>query len=359
MTFYEQRLSTDREEILRRVVNVGRQVSGAVSTAVEALLDRDEAACARVILGDLPINREVRAINRQCHRFIARHLPSGIHLRFVSAVLQMNVGLERIGDYAVTIAREGVQLSAAPTGALADELRALARQATTVLGHALDAFEGQDASLARHTKPEAKSVGRTFAQIYREFAQRGSDLPLTDALALLSVFHRLERVSDQAKNLCEDTLFELTGETKPPKRYEILFVDARGTIAAPLAAALGRKAFPESGNFSSAGYQAGDALAPELLTLASELSLDVSGPERLPSSVEELEKYHVIVGLNPGVRGQLKNLPYSTVFLQWDVPRLADAVTGADLHGKLRDLSRELSNQVLELMTTMRGDDAS
>jgi phosphate transport system protein len=359
MTFYEQRLATDREEIQQRVVAVGRTVGKAVRQAVRALLDQDEAACARVILADLPVNREVRAINRQCHRFIARHLPSGSHLRFVSAVLQMNVGLERIGDYAVTIAREAVQISNAPRGRLADELEALTEQAITVLGHALDAFEGQDASLARHTKPEAKTVGRTFAQTYRELAQRGSDLPLADAFALLSVFHRLERVGDQAKNLCEDTLFELTGETKPPKCYEILFVDARGTIIAPLAAALGRKGFPESGNYSAAGFQPGDALAPELVSLAAELSLDVSAPQPLPGSVEELERFHVIVALAPDVRRRLPGIPYSTAFLQWDVPRLADAPTGAELPAKLRELSRELSNQIHDLMTTMRGADAS
>ncbi len=359
MTFYEQRLATDREEIQRRVVAVGRQVTAAVRESVRALLEHDEAACARVILGDLPINREVRAINRQCHRFIARHLPSGSHLRFVSAVLQMNVALERIGDYAVTIAREGVQLPAAPRGRLAEELQELTDQATTVLGHALDAFEGQDASLARMTKPEAKSVGRTFAQTYRELTQQGSDLPLPQALAMLNVFHRLERVGDQAKNLCEDTLFELTGEAKPPKQYQVLFVDARATIAAPLAAALGRKTFPESGQYTAAGYQPGDALDPALLSLANELALEVPGPQPLPAQLQDLEQFHVIVGLTPGVRRELPAVPYSTAFLQWEVPRLADASSGADLPEKLRELSRELSNRIHDLMTTMRGEDAS
>jgi protein-tyrosine-phosphatase len=271
----------------------------------------------------------------------------------------MNVALERIGDYAVTIARESVQLASAPVGSLANDLVALADQATTVLGHALDAFEGKDASLARLTKPEAKSVGRTFARTYRDLTSQGTDLPLADAFALLTVYHRLERVGDQAKNLCEDTLFELTGEAKPPKRYEVLFVDARGSTAAPLAAALGRKAFPESASFSAAGYQVANALAPELLALAKELSLDVSGPDPLPTSVDDLERYHVIVGLVPDVRRHLSALPYSTALLEWEAPRLADAASGADLPEKLRELSRELSNQIYELMTTLRGEDAS
>ena len=71
---------------------------------MHALLTRDRELAAEVILGDLPINREVRAIDALCHAFVARHLPSAGHLRFVSSVLRLNVELERIGDYAVTIA---------------------------------------------------------------------------------------------------------------------------------------------------------------------------------------------------------------------------------------------------------------
>jgi len=102
MNGYERRLAEDKREIRRRVVAVGERVRAAVEMSVESLLRGDRAECARVILGDLPINREVRSINKLCHAFIARHLPSAGHLRFVSAVLQMNIGLERIGDYAVT-----------------------------------------------------------------------------------------------------------------------------------------------------------------------------------------------------------------------------------------------------------------
>ena len=361
MNGYEQRLAQDKAEIRKRVVAVSERVRLAVEAAVDSLLLLDHVACSRVILGDLPINREVRAINHLCHRYVARHLPSAGHLRFVSSVLQMNVALERIGDYAVTISREGVQLSTAPPPALAEPIRKLATQASQVLRRAISAFSEQNAELARETRPQASAAERTFGQLYRTLTEEGAQLPLADAFALLTVCHRLERVSDQAKNIGEDTVFELTGETKPAKRYRVLFVDARDTLVAPLAVALARKAFPESGEYSSAGFQAGENLARELVALADELSLDLEGlaPSKLSQAREYLSQFHVIVGLVPDVRLRLQEVPYATAFLQWQLPRLADAGETEPAGGRLRELSQQLSNEIHDLMVTMRGEGAS
>ena len=361
MSVYEERLAADKNEIRRRVAAVGERVGRAIGAAVEGLLQRDEAACSRVILGDLPVNRETRALSKLCHVFIARHLPSGSHLRFVSAVLQMNIALERIGDYAVTVAREGVQLTQAPPDSFAREIRQLTRQATSVLECALRAFSEGNAELARETKPQTADTNRAYDRVYRDLLERGDDLSLPDAFALLTVAYRLQRVNGQAKNICEETLFEITGETKPPKRYRILFVDARGTLVAPLAVALARKSFPESGEYHCAGYQAGQRLAPELEELAQTLSLDLEdiAPLQLPTDHDSLDRYHAIVGLSPQVREHVKVLPYTTIYLEWQLPLLADAANGNAVGEQLRELGVELNSKIHDLMVTMRGDDAS
>ncbi len=361
MSVYEERLAADKHEIRRRVAAVGDRVGRAIGTAVEGLLGRDEPTCARVVLGDLPVNRETRALNKLCHVFIARHLPSGSHLRFVSAVLQMNIAIERIGDYAVTVAREGVQLTQTPPDAFAREIRQLTRQATSVLECALRAFSEGNADLARATKPQTADTNRAYDRVYRDLLERGDELPLPDAFALLTVAYRLQRVNGQAKNICEETLFELTGETKPPKRYRILFVDARDTLVAPLAVALARKSFPESGRYDSAGYQAGDRIAPELEDLAQALSLDLGDltPQQLPTDHDDLDRYHAIVGLSPKVREHIKGLPYTTVYLEWKLPLLANGAEGGAVADQLRELSVQLNSEIHDLMVTMRGEDAS
>lgn len=359
MSIYEERLSADKAEIRRRVGQVGRRVGTALSGAVQALLERDEASAASIVLGDQPVNREIRAIDKLCHAFVARHLPSAGHLRFVSSVLRMNVALERIGDYAATIARSGIQLSAPIPEPLAGELRTLASGAVAMLERAMKAFVERDASLARKTKPEGRELTKAYRATYRDLIAHGNELSLSDAFALLTVFHRVDRVSDQAKNICEETIFELTGEVKASKRFRILFVGAGDTLVAPLAVALARKAFPDSGDYASAGYDAGAELSPALAQAADEFSLDLSGlaPKPLDRGREALERYHVIVCLGKEARAKMSEIPYGAVPLVWEVPRLSVA-PNADLNASVRALSQHLSAEINDLLVTLRGDGA-
>ena len=253
-----------------------------------------------------------------------------------------------------------MQLSAAPPERFAEEIRELGRNAMDILADALLAFATEDAELARQTRPHAKSSEAAFERLYRDLTRQAMPLPLPDAFSLLTVAHRLNRVSDQAKNVCEETLFELTGQTKPPRKYRILFVEARDTLIAPLAVALARKAFPESGPYESAGYQPGERLAPELTVLANELSLDLQGiaPSALPLDRDGLAKYDVIVSLGASARRRLDDVPYATAVLEWDMPKLAD-VAGDAMPSRLRELSHVLSNQIHDLMTTLYGGGAN
>jgi phosphate transport system protein len=355
MSRYEERLTSDKTAIRERVVAVGGRVERAVSDAVAALVVRDRAAAYRIVLGDLPINREIRAIDRLCHAFVARHLPSAGHLRFISSVLQMNVALERVGDYAVTISREAVQLAEDPPEDLAREITALSSEVCGILRQAMLAFSKQDAELARKAKPLARKVDARYGRTLQEVLAKGIGRSLPDTFALLTVFSKLERVSDQAKNICEETLFEITGETKPPKRYKVLFLDEDCTRLAPLAAGLAQKAFPESGEYDCAGYEPGSALSPALEVVAERLRLDLARfkPAPLRATREVLEQYHVVVCLTPEAASHIPVVPYSTAILTWN-PGPADA---ADEPG-LEAVAQALTGEIRELMTTMRGAEA-
>jgi len=94
---YEERLQRDLNKIRTSVAEVSEKVEHALRQAIKALLTRDRQLANETILGDLPINRAIRHIDRLCHFFVARHLPSAGHLRFVSAVLRMNIAIERLG----------------------------------------------------------------------------------------------------------------------------------------------------------------------------------------------------------------------------------------------------------------------
>ena len=116
MSHLEERLERDLEEIRDHMASMADDVDKAIADAIYAFQHDDLELANHVVLRDLPINRSSRKIDKLCHAFIALHLPSAGHLRLLSSVIRANIILERIGDYAVTIAREAIQLESVLQG---------------------------------------------------------------------------------------------------------------------------------------------------------------------------------------------------------------------------------------------------
>jgi phosphate transport system protein len=306
-----------------------------------------------VILGDHPINRTARAIDRKCHAFVARHVPSAGHLRFVSAVMRVNIALERIGDYAGTIGREVAQMVEPPPAAMARDIEDLSEHGRRILEQALASFEMGSVDLARGTMAFAAQRSRTFHKIFTDLLEEGESRsrPVEDLFGLLVVLYRLERVADQAKNICEETVFVVTGEAKQPKVYSILFVDGRNDRWSQMAEAIARKAYPESGTYASAGWDPADAIDPGTRAYLDENGFEVreARPSVLPTDHDDLLDYHVMVGLEPGLRERVADHPFHTVVLEWE---------GLGPDTSPEEARQRLSAHVQELMETLRGEDA-
>lgn len=364
MTHYEQRLERDLTTIRERVEKVGQKVEAALKDAVHSALSGEHELAYRVILGDLPINREVRAIDKLCHGFVARHLPSAGHLRFISSVLRLDVELERIGDYAVAIAREAVQLSSTPSGSVGSNIQLIADQAQRILRQAMRSFTERNAELARGTKGMAAQVESTYRRIFHDLLREGEKgaRPIKDLFALLVIFNRLGRVSDQAKNICEDTLFAVAGETKGEKVYRILFVDERNDAFSQLAETYARKAFPESGEYASSGWAPAARLLPALEVFMGRGGLDAEGlrPKALDYTHDELADFHVIVALQKDVRQHIRRVPFHTVLLQWDLGFPPEGGLDAERsQALLEEAYKRLTLHLRELMETLRGEGAT
>ena len=363
MSHYEQRLEADLEKIRGRVRGVGAEVEAAVTAAVHALLTGNRSRAYEIILHDLPINREVRSIDRDCHAFVARHLPSAGHLRFVSSVLRLIVELERIGDYAATICREAVQLSETPTGTVARDLELMADQSRRALNQAMRAWNEGSAELARGTVGMTKQAGGASHKVFADLLREGKKdpRPLKDLFALLVVFNRLDRVIAQAKNICEETLFAVAGESKAPKRYRVLFVDEKNDCQSQLAEAYARKAFPESGDYASAGWAPAAGLEPRCLLFMERHGLDASrlAPTLLEPIHEELASYYVIVSLAGDPRPHIPEVPFHTALLEWDVGPSADGLDQERAEKLLEETYKRIAHEIRGLMETLRGEEAA
>lgn len=363
MSHYEERLQTDLDAIRDRVAAVGADVGVAVTNACHALLNLDRHLAAETILGDLPINREIRSIDRLCHFFVARHLPSAGILRFVSSVLRLTVAIERIGDYAATLARQAVQLSQPMPVTVARDVEMMGEQSRRMFKQAMKAFIEGNAELAQGTKGMESQIDSTFDKVFADLLREGEERtrPIKDLFGLLVVFNRLERISDQAKNICEETVFAVTGVTKEPKVYRVMFVDERNGCWSQMAEVIARKAFPESGAYSSAGWNPAAELEPRFVAFMDQKGFDRRSvkPSPLPTTHDELDDLHVIAGMSGEVRDHLDHLPFKTVLLDWNVAPDPDVTGEALTDEMLEDAYKNIAVKVRELMVTLRGEDAS
>jgi phosphate transport system protein len=358
MSHLEERLEHDLNEIRDQIAFMGSSVEQALEGAFRALHEADDKLAFTTILSDLPINRLMRKIDRMCHAFIAVHLPSAGHLRLISSVIRANIILERIGDYAVTIAREAVQLGDVPDGYMSTELKKINAEVMLVLSESISAFNSANESRAREAIAMARKLEHDTDGIYAELldsAENGAGCNRSTMIYLI-LFTQLKRVADQAKNLSEQTIFIETGETKAPKVYRILFLDEDNSCLGPMAAMIAGKIYPDIAEYSSAGVHPADHLDANMVAFMQERGFDLSdfAPRQLDTSRESLAEYHVIVGLHKKVLKAVVKIPFRTSALNWKdvkIPATDDPTAWETLH-------KTLALHIRELLTLLHGDEA-
>lgn len=350
---YEERMEADLAEIRGKVSVVSDLVEAQVHDAVQALLTVDRNLASQVVLGDRQVNRRIRQIDHLCHAFIVRHAPSAGHLRYASAVLRLDVALERVGDYAGSIGRMVARLSGPPPGALRRDLELIAQQSRLTLSQALAAFHEGDVEAARRVYGLEEQMDLTLETVFAELlrAAEKEKAALPDIFGLRRIAHLLKRVSEQAINVADQTLFVCTGEEPDEKVFRILFVGERNAAASQIAEAYARKVYPESGRYASAGWAPNSQLDPALVAYMDAQGVDVSGatPSAVAALTDVPEHFHVIVLLSPEAREHLGDVPYRSTVVECVLE--AD---GTDLDV----LYKEVVVHVQDLMRTLSGPDA-
>ena len=82
-------------------------------------------------------------------------------------------------------------------------------------------------------------------------------------------------------------------------------------------------------------------------------------PQDRYASPQELADYHVVVSLQGAVSAYVSAIPFHTTALEWDVGEAPAGVEGEEASQRYEALYREIALQVRDLMTTLRGEEAS
>src|SRR5262245_37565815 len=104
----DESLQRSIDLIRRKVIEMSGLAEQALKSALQALTEANRTRAYSVILRDQYIDEAEKELDRLCLEFLVRQQPVAGHLRFVYAVIKINNELERIGDYAESIARQSL-----------------------------------------------------------------------------------------------------------------------------------------------------------------------------------------------------------------------------------------------------------
>jgi len=207
---FQKKIQQIKDEILL----LGSMVEQATLDAVKAFIEKDLEAARIVSEEDDAINDKRFAIENAVLILFATQQPLAHDLRLLSAMLLITNELERMGDYAKGIANNTIRLGAADIPVPVRNIEKMGSLGVNMLHRALSAFVNENAELAAQLPQEDDQVDSLFNESYRSIVNAMIANPsiIDDASFLLWIVHNLERFADRTVNICERTIFIVSGE---------------------------------------------------------------------------------------------------------------------------------------------------
>jgi phosphate transport system protein len=201
-------------EIQDEVLVMGSMVGKAITSSVKALKERDLDLAHQIISDDLKVNQKRFEIEEKCVELIATQQPMASDLRIIIAILNITTEIERIGDYAVGIARIVIMTGDEPPLKPLIDIPRMADQTVDMLQRSLDSFINRDVEAVKKIAVEDDLVDNLYDQVFRELLVFMAEDPktITRATRLIWVAHNLERAADRVTNICERVVYMVTGK---------------------------------------------------------------------------------------------------------------------------------------------------
>lgn len=195
------------------VSEMGSRTEHAVKRAIAALDTGDLDEALLVVSEDKLIDELEAEIERMVVQTIALRAPMADDLRAMIAALKIAAELERVGDYAKSIARRAPLLTQRTIRSI-PLLKSMATMATDILRDVMKAYAGQDAGLAASAAARDKGVDDFYNGVFRALIAHMLEKPhvITECAHLLFVAKNIERIGDHATNVAEMVYFAATGE---------------------------------------------------------------------------------------------------------------------------------------------------
>jgi phosphate transport system protein len=193
----------------------GALVLRVLRSALNALARGDDELADEVIGFDDEVDRRYLRIEEGVQSLLARQTPVASDLRLVLAILRVNLHLERMADYAVTVAKltklmGGLEVRGE---AILSSLEDMGQRCEQMIRVALDAFADRDLEKARSLQDLDELIDRANRRAIEDVLSLGDSPEEREyGLRMLVVSRCVERIGDHAVDIGEQVAYLVTGD---------------------------------------------------------------------------------------------------------------------------------------------------
>lgn len=206
----QEDLDTIQSTLLEEADLVLRSLRGALN----ALREADAELADEVIAFDDEVDGRYVAIEQGIEALLARQTPVAVDLRLVLAMLHMNLHLERMADYCVTIAKlTKLVADIEPEPRMIEAFEEIGSRAEEMIRVATDSFIERDVDRASSLPDLDELIDRSNRRVVRQVLELdGDETRFEWGLRMILVSRCLERIGDHAVDIGEQTAYLVTGE---------------------------------------------------------------------------------------------------------------------------------------------------
>jgi phosphate transport system protein len=211
-SIFDEAMAEVKDDVLR----LGALVETALERSSRALAERNVELADQVRRDDHDVNELQRRVNQQITTAMALQQPMARDLRELLALYHAAAELERMGDYAVSIAKLGKQLAGEPEQQILPQIARMERLCREQLRDAMRALVDVSEEKARAVCARDDELDKLYNSVYEEsmaIMERHPDRVRQTTHMLFTAYH-LERLGDRVTNIGEDVVYVATGKVE-------------------------------------------------------------------------------------------------------------------------------------------------
>ena len=202
------------QELHNDLIRMGSIVEKQINDCIDALVTQNTNKAENIIINDDIVDVMEREIENKAIKLIALQQPLAIDLRNIFTTTKIVTDLERMADHAVDVAKITLRLKNEKYIKQLVNIPIMGEIVVSMIKDALDAYVAGDVKGAYEVCKRDDEVDKIYKEVFKELLDLMIDNQdtINQATQLLFICKWLERIADHTTNICEWTIYLVTGE---------------------------------------------------------------------------------------------------------------------------------------------------